>query len=391
MDYFKSRSLVLPVQPMDVCARGDYAAVALIDGRIALARVGENEGEAGRMTTHLWQAHDGASCRSAIFLDDFVVSGDAQGSLRLSSIERSAGASADQGKPYGVQSEGRQVEEDEEDEEEGGDLGCGTSCIVGLGDANTFAVGYDDGKLEVYDRRALGKGASPVPVAHFVEHTDFVSAMDLVSPGQQLVSTSGDGTLALFDLRKRKLVARSEDDADDEMLSVRVMKGGKKVVCGHQSGVLSIFSWGYWNDCSDRFPGHPESVDAMVKVDEDTLLTGSSDGLIRIVSVLPNKALGVVGEHLAENPIEKLCLEPTSSRTLYSISHDNVVKVWSVGELLDEDESDDGEDAKAEEEGSDSEDADRPRPQRKKHKKGKQKGGFKGQKHAERSAFFADL
>ncbi len=33
------------------------------------------------------------------------------------------------------------------------------------------------------------------------------------------------------------------------------VKNGKKLVCGSQSGVLSIWSWGYWNDCSDRFPG----------------------------------------------------------------------------------------------------------------------------------------
>jgi hypothetical protein len=41
-----------------------------------------------------------------------------------------------------------------------------------------------------------------------------------------------------------------------------VLKHGKKVAVGCQSGVLSIFSWGYWNDCSDRFPGHPESGEA---------------------------------------------------------------------------------------------------------------------------------
>jgi hypothetical protein len=49
--------------------------------------------------------------------------------------------------------------------------------------------------------------------------------------------------------------ATSEGDADDELLSVAALKNGKKLVCGSQSGVLSVWSWGYWNDCSDRFPG----------------------------------------------------------------------------------------------------------------------------------------
>ncbi len=56
-----------------------------------------------------------------------------------------------------------------------------------------------------------------------------------------------------------------------------------------------------------RFPGHPESVDAIVKFDEDTVITGSSDGVVRILNVLPNKLLGVVGEHV-DMPIEKLAL-----------------------------------------------------------------------------------
>ena len=52
-----------------------------------------------------------------------------------------------------------------------------------------------------------------------------------------------------------QLRARSEDDADDELEAVVVLKHGKKVVCGTQSGVLNIFSWGQFADCSDRCPG----------------------------------------------------------------------------------------------------------------------------------------
>ena len=48
-------------------------------------------------------------------------------------------------------------------------------------------------------------------------------------------------------------------------------------------------------------------MDALAEFDADTLLTGSSDGVIRIVSILPNKMLGVVGEHDAY-PVERLSL-----------------------------------------------------------------------------------
>ena len=85
--------------------------------------------------------------------------------------------------------------------------------------------------------------------------------------------------------------------AEDELLSCCVLKGGKKAIAGSQTGLLNIFNYGEWEDYSDRFPGHPSSIDAMVKVDEDTILTGSSDGIVRIIGVLPNKMLGLVGEH----------------------------------------------------------------------------------------------
>jgi ATP-dependent RNA helicase DOB1 len=114
------------------------------------------------------------------------------------------------------------------------------------------------------------------------------------------------------------------------------MKGGRKVVCGSQSGVLGLWSWGYWADCSDRYPGHPESVDALAKYDEDTLITGSSDGALRIISVLPNKLLGVVGSHAADMPVERLSLSH-DRRLLASVSHDSVVKLWDVGRLLADD------------------------------------------------------
>jgi hypothetical protein len=68
---------------------------------------------------------------------------------------------------------------------------------------------------------------------------------------------------------------------EDELLSALVVKNETKVVVGSQSGVLFIFNWGEWEEISDRFPGHPHSIDTMVKIDESTIITGSSDGLIR--------------------------------------------------------------------------------------------------------------
>mmetsp|Transcript_3391 Transcript_3391/g.5708 ORF Transcript_3391/g.5708 Transcript_3391/m.5708 type:complete len:402 (+) Transcript_3391:103-1308(+) len=399
-DYFKSREVTVPVQPMHVSAQGDLAAVALIDGRVVLTRIrGGSETQTScedpTAVVRTWQAHN-VSCRSSVFLNgDALVSGDAEGNIHVSSVER-GGARVLTHEPAAAGNKAPLRDDGEEasGDDSGSEFECGASCLASLGDGNTFAVGYDDGTVSTFDKRTLMRESKPN--VQLSKHTDFVSDMAVTQSGHQVVTSSGDGTLCLLDLRKGKLVARSEDDADDEMLSVVLVKGEKKVVCGHQSGVMGIYSWGYWNDCSDRFPGHPGSVDSIVKIDEDTVLTGSSDGLIRIVSILPNKALGIVGEHLADNPIEHLCLEPEHRETLLSISHNNVVKLWSVGELLEEDDSSDTEDTPGSSDSEDSEKESAPaKKKQKKNKKEKKKtkgmSGFKNSDQAQRSAFFADM
>ena len=59
--------------------------------------------------------------------------------------------------------------------------------------------------------------------------------------------------------------------------------------------------------------GHPSSVDALVAFDEDTVLSGCQDGMIRVIGVLPNAMLGVVGEH-GDYPVESLALSGAALR-----------------------------------------------------------------------------
>ena len=193
--------------------------------------------------------------------------------------------------------------------------GCGpdTRCVA------RRLPGDDDGHVRLWDVRTRAR------VATFRVHEDFVADMHVHRGRSALLTASGDGTLAHLDLRTQTVVARS-DAQEDELLcgaslwfstshirlgisdriplahdprvcghlaeTVTLVKGGSKVVCGSQEGVLSIFDLADIQDISDRFPGHPASVDTLVAVTEDMVLTGSSDGVIRVISILPNKMLG---------------------------------------------------------------------------------------------------
>ncbi|KAG9302850.1 hypothetical protein G9A89_009627 [Geosiphon pyriformis] len=185
-------------------------------------------------------------------------------------------------------------------------------------------------------------------IMEYSEHEDFISDFAFSQESKTLLATSGDGALSVYDIRRPNLVAMS-DNQEDELLSIAIVKDGRKVVVGSQEGILNLFSWGNWGDISDRFPGHPNSIDTIVKITEDLICTGSSDGIIRLVEarlylgiagILPNKFKGVIGDH-EDLPIERIRLS-YDQQYLASCSHDNSVKFWDVGFLVNlEDEFDD--------------------------------------------------
>ena len=248
--------------------------------------------------------------------------------------------------------------------------------------------GDDGGTVRLWDTRICGTrsnsntGSSSNPfdnlmklptgcIQHWkVNHdymTDFVSSDD----GTTLFASSADGTLSVYDIRfvNRKGTPRSvtrpeidpsaattrtplsnsweksgytqSDNQEDELLSLVLLKKSQKLLVGSQQGILSLFSYNQWADISDRFPGHPQSIDALLKIDEDTVLTGSSDGLVRAVQLLPNALLGVLGGHDGF-PVEGLGWS-AGRKMVGSISHGENIRLWDAS-LLNEDDGDDGED-----------------------------------------------
>jgi len=206
-----------------------------------------------------------------------------------------------------------------------------------------LATGDDSGEVKVWDFRT-----SQGEVMSWHLHEDFVSSLAYSEERSTLLSCAGDATLGVYDLRNPANTARS-DDQEAELQCLSIMKGGRKVLAGTQDGVILVFSWDRWGDCSDRYPGHPESIDCMLKVDESTVLTGSSDGTIRCVAVQPNKLIGVLGDH-EEFPVEGMRAD-RSGRVLASFSHDNVVRFWDISMFAEDEGEGEGGDGGEDEEG----------------------------------------
>ncbi|KAL1705533.1 WD40-repeat-containing domain protein [Schizophyllum commune] len=193
---------------------------------------------------------------------------------------------------------------------------CLTSWLLSTGD--------DDGVIKLWDPRQRESTRS------YTQHFDYITDFLWLEDKKHLVATSGDGSLSVMDVRAKTLkpIAHSEDQ-EDELLSIGLIAGGTKAVVGTQMGVLSIFNRSSgWGDCVDRVPGHPQSIDALctlpdlsdIGVDTTrTVLTGSSDGFVRAVQVLPTKLLGVVADH-GEWPVERVAVgqAPTSQANMPS-------------------------------------------------------------------------
>ncbi|KAF3447681.1 hypothetical protein FNV43_RR08384 [Rhamnella rubrinervis] len=181
--------------------------------------------------------------------------------------------------------------------------GDAVNRIINLTES-TIASGDDEGCIKIAAFSLVWDTRQRSCTNSFDAHEDYVSDMTFASDSMRLLGTSGDGTFSVCNLRRNKIQTQSEF-SEDELLNVVIMKKGCKVVCGSQSGTLVLYSCGYFKDCSDHFDLSPNSVDALLKLNEDRIITGSENGLISLVGILPYRIIQPIAEH-SEYPIEHL-------------------------------------------------------------------------------------
>lgn len=195
-----------------------------------------------------------------------------------------------------------------------------------LVDENIFATGDDEGMLKLWDLR---RGTSFMDLKH---HEDYISEIAIDQAKRTLLTSSGDGSMGVFNIKRRRFELLSEFQNGD-LTSVCIMKRGRKVICGSSEGKLYIFNWNGFGATSDRFAVQAESVDCIVPITDSILCAASIDGVIRAVSVMPNRVLGSVGQHLGES-IEEIA-KSRDTHFLASCAHDQLVKFWDISSLSD--------------------------------------------------------
>lgn len=190
-----------------------------------------------------------------------------------------------------------------------------------------LASGEDDGQVVIWDFRMAS------PVACFEDCAEYISSLAVSKDKKTLLAVSGEGVISSYNVKSRKLQMQSES-FDCDFLSLGIIKEGTKVVIGTNEGSLNIFNWGEYQNISDRFPGHPGSVDCMAVISDDIVCTGCEDGKVRAVQLFPTRFLGVLGHHNGFS-VESLSVSH-DSKILASTSHDQTIKFWDLSCIEDE-------------------------------------------------------
>ncbi|XP_010154212.1 PREDICTED: WD repeat-containing protein 55, partial [Eurypyga helias] len=146
-------------------------------------------------------------------------------------------------------------------------------------DKSIHMLTVEEGRLETRFPKAHSSALNCVlPIDHHVfatgDDSGALKVWDLI-----LLTASGDGTLGVFNVKRRRFELLSEPQNGD-LTSVVLLKRGKKVACGSSEGTVYLFNWDGFGAASDRFALRAESVDCMVPVTESIICVGSLDGVI---------------------------------------------------------------------------------------------------------------
>ena len=189
--------------------------------------------------------------------------------------------------------------------------------------------------------------------SEFHDHIDYISDFLMMPHKKLLISSSGDGYLHVYDTRKNLLKA-SSDPKETELLNlVSIGKENQYLAVGLLDGAIDIYAFNYWKKPIDRFIGHPSSIDCMIPVlttnsnidlkrRNNFVLTGGGDGIIRMISLMPNQFLGVVAnmnihgegfsyieDETKELPISCLALSHDQNWLAACSYHENIVYFWN--------------------------------------------------------------
>ncbi|GMS87420.1 hypothetical protein PENTCL1PPCAC_9595 [Pristionchus entomophagus] len=296
------------VSPSEI--NSDLIAVGFVDGTVDLRTIEGEAEEDGKATIEsLWDRQQKRAVRSLLF------STEADALYSLSKNRSICSYDVETGKRTRV----IRVAHD------GAPM---TMCRlpVNAWHGQTFATADEQGQVRTWDWRV------PEPIiCTYDEQHEAVNA--LVMDGTQLLAASSDGTIAAYEVRRKKLNVRSEL-MHSELMSIAVTK--KFTYVGAGDGHIEVFKRGMYGNILERIEsGFEKSVSSLVELRRGLLLTGSDeDSALRLLHTEPNKRLGEAGKH-GEGGIDQLATTVDGQWIVSLASFDQSIKLYPLPPVLE--------------------------------------------------------
>ncbi|CAH8642518.1 unnamed protein product [Schistosoma rodhaini] len=224
-----------------------------------------------------------------------------------------------------------------------------------------WVTGDENGVIKMWDARKSGPVSVMTPD---IENTfdDFFNSINEMAISSNdshgtLLAAVDDGTLAVYNIRRRRFEMSSET-LGFSARTLTVVKNNTKVLVGTDEGVISVFSWNEFGNICDRFPIHPLrpskqgqartavsggiSVEKIVKITEDIVAVATDDGVVSAMHILPNRLLGCVGYHIdtANNDTSgadcmTLSVHPTENIIASTCPTSSSIKFWNTSKFIE--------------------------------------------------------
>ncbi|TKY53636.1 WD repeat-containing protein 55-like [Spatholobus suberectus] len=219
---------------------------------------------------------------------------------------------------------------------------------------NLVAAGLITGDLHLYRYSA---NSVPMGMLEVHAHTESCRAVRFINSGHALLTGSPDCSILATDVETGSTIA-CLDNAHEAAVNRLINLTESTVASGDDEGCIKVWDTRE-RSCCNSFNAHEDyisdmtfasdamkllatsdqfidlssnSIDAMLKLDEDRIITGSENGIINLVGILPNRVIQPIAEH-SQYPVECLAFSH-DWKFLGSIAHDQMLKLWDLDNIL---------------------------------------------------------
>ncbi|KAG4302897.1 hypothetical protein PCK1_000840 [Pneumocystis canis] len=155
-----------------------------------------------------------------------------------------------------------------------------------------LATGDDNGSIKLWDSRINAC------IREITVHTDFISSF-LPLDHKTLF---GDALFSVLDLRSSKSSLVLSENQEDDLLSscfVKFQTNSLKICIGTASGAVKIFNKDKWDTYTDQIllsdKKNMLNINTMITWNNDIIIAGTSNGMIHILNIQPNRHMGIIG------------------------------------------------------------------------------------------------